>query len=96
MNEKNKDKKRYERIIRQMKEGKLETLASIVANEEDVIIRIGDKLIVMEGGFLQRFKEHISFGSDFPEARLVIARIMEIQAKRIKALAKEDINQAKK
>lgn len=73
--------KRYDKIIKQIKEGKLDMLETYDA--EDVLISIGDKLIVMEGEIPHSFKEQTSFRTvDSPKVGLVRERIWEIQTKR--------------
>ena len=87
---------RNDRTIRRMKEGKLETLGTIVASDDgDVFIHIaGDKLIFMETGFLHKFKEAIAY-LDIPEGDLIVARLMEFEAKQIRESAEIRISQIK-
>ena len=80
--------------IRQMKEGKLETLGTIVASSDgNIFIEIaGDKLIFMTPAFLGRFKDALAY-LDEPESNLIIARLMEFEAKQIRQDAEDDIRQ---
>lgn len=85
---------RLDRVIRQMKEGKLETLGTILASDDDIFIRIAeDKLIWMPQDFLYKFKQAISF-LEFPEGELIIAHIVDIEAKRTKRDAEERLREA--
>lgn len=85
---------RLDRIIRQMKEGKLETLGTILASDDDIFIRIAeDKLIWMPKDFLYKFKQAISF-LDFPAGDLIVAHIVNIEAKRTKRDAEERLREA--
>ena len=85
---------RLDRVIRQMKEGKLETLGTILASDDDIFIRIAeDKLIWMPKDFLNKFKQAISF-LDFPAGDLIIAHVVDIEAKRTKRDTEERLREA--
>jgi len=85
---------RLDRVIRQMKEGKLETLGTILASDDDIFIRIAEgKIIWMPQDFLYKFKQAISF-LDFPAGDLIIAHIVDVEAKRTKRDVEEGLREA--
>ena len=77
-----------ENFMAQVLEGKMETLAEIVANDEHAFIWFGDgisqELLLVNDDFLEHIKKQI-IDRDSPEAGYLLARIMEIQAKRLKS-----------
>lgn len=88
------EQKRLDRIIRQMKEGKLETLGTIVVGDDgNIFIEIAsDKLIFMTPGFMRKFKDALADLNE-PESNLIVARLMEFEAKQIRQGAEDDIRQ---
>ena len=91
------EEKRRDKVIRQMKEGKVETLGTIVVGEGEIYIHIeGDKLIWVSGDeFLNELGRAMNFMGSPPEFDLIVSRIQEIQAKRIRHDAEKRIREAK-
>lgn len=83
-----------DRTISQMKEGKLEILGTIVASDDgNIFIEIAsDKLIFMTPGFMRKFKDALADLNE-PESNLIVARLMEFEAKQIRQGAEDDIRQ---
>lgn len=90
------EKKRRDKVIRQMKEGKLETLGTIVVGEDEIYIHVvGDKLVWMSDEFLNKFVGTMDFMGSPPEFDLIVSRIREIQAKQMRRRAEERIREEK-